>query len=67
MASKRFAQVDEYCVACGGCVKVCPTSAISIWKGVRAKIDKTRCVGCSKCVLECPASAIALKNREVQQ
>ncbi len=65
MASKRFAQVGEFCVACGSCIKVCPMSAIQIWKGVVAQIDPNRCVGCGKCAGECPAGTIELKNREV--
>lgn len=67
MASKRYAQVNEYCVACGSCVKVCPMSAILIWKGVTAQINKNLCVGCGKCTGECPAGAIELKDREVQE
>ncbi len=66
MASKRYAHVGEYCVACGSCVKVCPMSALSIWKGVVAQVDKSLCVGCGKCVKECPAGTIELKDREVQ-
>ncbi len=66
MASKRFAEVGEYCVACGSCVKVCPMSAISIWRGVAAQINKELCVGCGKCVKECPAGTIELRNREEQ-
>lgn len=65
MASKRFAQVGEYCVSCGSCIKVCPMSAISIWKGVVAQIDKEICIGCGKYVKECPAGTIELQNREV--
>ena len=64
MASKRFANVGDYCVACGSCLKVCPKSAISIWKGVTALINKELCVGCGKCVRECPAGTIDLRNRE---
>lgn len=64
MASKRFANVGEYCVACGSCIKACPMSAISIWKGVMAQVDKEKCVGCGKCVKECPAGTIALYDRE---
>ncbi len=67
MASKRYAQVNEYCVACGSCVSVCPMAAISIWKGVTAQIDKARCVGCGKCTAECPAGTIELKEREEKQ
>lgn len=66
MASKRFAAVGEYCVACGSCLKVCPMSAITIWKGVTARIDPALCVGCGKCAKECPAGTIELKNREEQ-
>lgn len=66
MASKRYAQVSDYCVACGSCVKVCPMTALSIWKGVIASVDSALCVGCGKCAKECPAGAIQLKNREVQ-
>ncbi len=65
MASKRFAQIGEYCVSCGSCIKVCPMSAISIWKGVAAQIDKEICIGCGKYVKECPAGTIELQNREV--
>ena len=64
MASKRFACVGTYCVACGSCVKVCPRGAISIWKGVAARVDTALCIGCGKCAQECPAGAIELRNRE---
>lgn len=66
MASKRYARVDEYCVSCGSCLKVCPMGAVSIWKGVTARIDQMLCIGCGKCIRECPASAIGWMNREVQ-
>ena len=67
MRSKRFALVDPaYCVACGCCVKVCPLSAIAVWRGVTAQADPSRCVGCGKCVRECPAGTISLTEREGQ-
>ncbi len=65
MASKRYAAVGNHCVACGSCVKVCPMSAISIWRGVAARVDREKCVGCGKCERECPAGTITLKSREV--
>lgn len=68
MASKRCALVNrKYCVACGCCVKVCPMSAIAIWRGVAAQVAPSRCVGCGKCVKECPAGTISLVEREVQE
>ena len=37
---KRKAFVDqEYCVACGCCVKVCPLGAIQIRQGVAAQVN----------------------------
>ena len=64
MASKRYARVGAHCVACGCCVKVCPLSAIGVWRGVTAQVDTGRCVGCGRCAKECPAGAIDLKDRE---
>lgn len=60
---KRRAVVDgRACVACGCCVKVCPLSAIRVWRGIRAEVDPERCVGCGRCAKECPASVIAIQE-----
>ena len=66
MESKRYAAVGARCVACGCCVKVCPLSAIQVWRGVAAQVDRDRCVGCGKCQQECPAGVITLQEREAQ-
>lgn len=61
---KKRAFVDSaLCVACGCCAKVCPLSAIKIWKGITARVSD-RCVGCGKCVAECPASVIHIREAE---
>lgn len=61
--NKRRAVVDETaCVACGCCVKVCPLSAIRIWRGIRAVVNAERCVGCGRCAKECPASVIEIQE-----
>ncbi len=63
--TKKKAFIEEKdCVACGSCVKICPRSAITIFKGFVANINLDACVGCGKCVKECPASVIEI--REVQ-
>ncbi len=59
---KRRAVVNqEECVACDSCVKVCPMSAIQIYKGLYAKVDSNKCIGCSMCAKECPASVIPVE------
>ena len=60
---KRRAVVDEdACVAYGYCVKVCPLSAIQIWRGIRAAVNVEQCVGCGKCARGCPASVIEIQE-----
>ena len=62
---RRAVVESSHCVACGCCVKVCPLSAIGIYRGVTARGDEKKCVGCGKCARECPASVIVI--REVEQ
>ncbi len=60
---RRKAQVlQDACVACGCCVKVCPKDAIHIDRGMYAVVDFAACVGCGKCAKECPASVISMKE-----
>lgn len=48
------------CVACGSCVKVCPKSAIKVYKGLYAQVDEALCIGCGRCAAECPAAIIEI-------
>ena len=64
-AKRRAVVNDAACVACGCCAKVCPLSAIQVWRGVRAAVNADKCVGCGKCAKECPASVFEI--REVRQ
>ena len=61
MKRSAFIRTDD-CVACGCCARVCPLSAIQVWRGVYAKVDPERCVGCGKCAKECPASVIEIQE-----
>ena len=62
--SKNLAIVGNQCVSCGVCIKVCPLSAISIYKGMYAVVDEKKCVGCGKCATACPASVIEVVERQ---
>ncbi len=65
MASiKKIAVISHQCVACGVCVKACPRQAISVYKGMWARVDAALCVGCGVCGKACPAGVIAIKARE---
>lgn len=58
---KRKADVNtNLCVACGACMKVCPKTAITVYKGIYAQVDTDKCVGCGICAKTCPASIIEI-------
>lgn len=61
--AKRIAEIGKQCVSCGNCVPVCPTGAMSVYKGLWALVDPGRCVGCGKCARVCPAGIIEIKER----
>lgn len=64
MLSKNMAVIDKSrCVACGACTKVCPRSALSVFKGCYALVDERLCVGCGRCAGICPAGAVEIKVR----
>lgn len=64
MSLRKIAYVGEECVACGNCVKYCPFGAITMYKGLCAKVDMEKCKGCNKCVTACPAGVIVCEKRE---
>ena len=57
------------CIACGECVSVCPTGAISLHQ--EAEFDYELCVGCAECLTACPERAIQIQwggtSRSVQE
>jgi ferredoxin len=55
---KPKAIVDETkCLACGGCISVCPQDALSICGG-RAYVTANKCISCAICIKICPVGAI---------
>ena len=47
---------DE-CFACGECIEVCPTHAITISEEGKIETEMTQCIKCCACVKECPNGA----------
>ena len=53
---------QKLCVACGCCLTACRLEAITIPKGIHARINPLKCVGCGLCAKICPASIITIKE-----
>ena len=55
--------INENCVGCGLCSKICPTQNISI---VNLKaIGSDKCTMCYRCVSNCPQKAITILGKKV--
>ena len=64
LAVERPAFSDRRCVACAGCVKICPAGALSFREGKKAPmVDYSACIRCYCCHEICPADAISLIRR----
>jgi len=56
---KPKANIDKKkCLACGGCISVCPQDAI-LMNGCYANVNKDKCNSCAICIRMCPVGAIA--------
>ena len=53
--------VNDKCVLCGTCAKVCPSNNITVTDKVRFGLH---CEVCYACIHNCPANAIHLKNEK---
>jgi ferredoxin len=56
--AKPKAKVDKMmCLACGGCISVCPQDALSMCAG-KAFVNEKNCTCCAVCIRICPVGAI---------
>lgn len=64
----RLPRVDDGCILCPVCTRVCPTNAFSRdfrpeeGGGTVLRLDPERCVGCDACVNACPVKVIAMDD-----
>ncbi|RLI98399.1 MAG: ferredoxin [Candidatus Aenigmatarchaeota archaeon] len=50
----------DKCLRCGGCVGVCPVSALELTEhGIKCS---GRCTSCKSCVNFCPVGALSIKD-----
>lgn len=64
MVKRKAVVLEQECVACGTCEKVCPLGVITVYKGLYATVAD-QCVGCGRCKMVCPASVIQIKEVEM--
>jgi NADH-quinone oxidoreductase subunit F len=57
--------IDETCIGCGKCIKVCPTDAITGELKKVHLLDKEKCIVCGSCVEICPVDAINVEPLKV--
>jgi NADH-quinone oxidoreductase subunit F len=50
----------DKCIACGACVKICPSEAITGSKGMVHVIDQNKCIKCGSCYDVCPKKVRAV-------
>jgi Fe-S-cluster-containing hydrogenase component 2 len=46
------------CLACSGCITVCPEDAVSMFGG-RPRVKQEKCRSCAICIRICPIGAIS--------
>ena len=51
-------QIDDRCVGCGMCPKICPTAAIAGQPRKRHRVSAAACVDCGACGRICPHGAV---------
>lgn len=55
--------VDEKkCLTCGGCVGVCPVSALELTSNYGLRCDPKKCISCKACQNFCPVGAILVEK-----
>jgi len=59
--------IEELCMSCHRCEKLCSFEAIKVNEQGIAKVDELKCKGCGVCVSSCPARAIDLKYYRERQ
>ena len=56
---KPKAKVDTVkCLACGGCIAVCPQDAMAMVVS-KAYVSEGKCISCAICIRTCPIGAIS--------
>ena len=64
MAKNKILKHDrEACIECAGCVGMCPTMALDMYK-LDLQLFHDKCIACNICVRSCPVGALSLVSKE---
>lgn len=58
--------LQEVCIGCSHCIKVCPTQALRVVGG-KAHIKRDWCIDCGECFRVCPTRAIRVKDDDFKE
>ena len=54
--------IEDKCVGCGMCLKVCPHGVFQLKQGKAQIFDKDSCMECGACAKNCPFSAVEINS-----
>ncbi len=60
----QLSYLDDKCIACGECFKVCKPGALSRDPAGRAVVDRGRCTHCGECAPVCDPKALEMVGRD---
>ena len=63
-SSNFIAEMNDQCVGCRKCLKVCPMGCFSLNETGNINFDDTLCLGCGVCERVCGVNAITMIQRE---
>jgi Na+-translocating ferredoxin:NAD+ oxidoreductase RNF subunit RnfB len=63
---KALEIVEDVCVGCSHCIRVCPTEALRV-RGGKARIHPEWCVDCGECYRVCPSRAIRVRDDDFKK
>jgi pyruvate formate lyase activating enzyme len=61
--SPELMYFEDKCIACGRCLEVCPSGAITATDTEKAAVDLSRCQASAKCAVVCPSEALLMSGR----
>ena len=60
--SNKVEWKKDYCISCGQCEGLCPTSALHyVDDDWNIGFDSSKCIACGMCIKACPAKAMELR------